>query len=720
MTSRKSLLFLAFLLSGFSGLLYQVVWLRLAFSQFGVITPVLSLVLSVFMLGLGIGSIIAGKLSDRLSAKPRASNLVVYGAIEILIGLWAIAVPILFQVGANTLLPISDTSSTQYMFLSAIAITASILPGCILMGMTFPLVAGYLRNQQNSDTSGFSFLYLANVIGGMCGAALSAHVIIEIFGFRNSLWIGVAFNIVAGLSAFLTQKKYPEPTVVVNNSFEPKTATSNTSTEKLTFFILFLTGFCSMGMEVAWTRAFTPFIRTTIYSFSLLLTTYLFATWVGSYYYRKKLKHGLVVSTEKLLLLAACAAFLPLLFNDPRFKPTMILVSLSIFPVCAVLGYLTPKLVDEYSQGSAKLIGRAYAFNILGCIFGPLFAGYFLLPLIGVKACLFVLALPFVFFVRSLKSAALPVGIAIATALFTITYEDPTNYNDRAEIRRDYTATVISMGEGIHKMLLVNGIGITQLSTVTKVMAHLPLFTLKHQPKAGLAICFGMGTTFRSLRSWGIDTTAVELVPSVRDAFGYYFSDVDQYKNDPGARIIVDDGRRFLRRTQQKFDVITLDPPPPPEAAGSSMLYSKEFYDAAKLRLADHGILQQWFPGGEKKVLKSILESLIVSFKYVRVFRSYGGSWGWHFLASDDPLDMPSVPQALARMKNGARKDLMEWLPEEKIEDLITKILKQEVPISEVLQGEKIPLLTDDRPYNEYYFLRRNRDRANGKYELVD
>jgi len=178
------------------------------------------------------------------------------------------------------------------------------------------------------------------------------------------------------------------------------------------------------------------------------------------------------------------------------------------------------------------------------------------------------------------------------------TYEIPLEFA-QAEIRRDHTATSISAGEGKEKLLVVNGISMTGLLPVTKFMAHLPLAMREEQPESALVICFGMGTTFRSLLTWDIRTTAVELLPSVADAFRYYHDDAEAILRSPKARIVIDDGRRFLARSRESFDVITVDPPPPAEAAGSSLLYSEQFYDLVKLRLKPDGILHQWFAFGE-------------------------------------------------------------------------------------------------------------------------
>jgi len=253
--------------------------------------------------------------------------------------------------------------------------------------------------------------------------------------------------------------------------------------------------------------------------------------------------------------------------------------------------------------------------------------------------------------------------------------------------------------------LLVNGMGITHLTTITKVMAHLPLAHLEERPQSGLVICFGMGTTWRSLMSWDIDATAVELVPSVKDAFSYYFDDADKLLAKPNGRIVIDDGRRFLRRTTETFDVITLDPPPPVEAAGSSLLYSEEFYDAVKSRLTSQGILQQWIPSASKDVVQAVARSLLRSFPYVKMYTSYD-EYGTHFLASRRPLGHPSAEQLVARMPAGARADLLEWSADKEPVAFMRLILSKECD-PHAFAGEGTERVTDDQPFNEYFLLRQ-------------
>jgi spermidine synthase len=282
----------------------------------------------------------------------------------------------------------------------------------------------------------------------------------------------------------------------------------------------------------------------------------------------------------------------------------------------------------------------------------------------------------------------------------------------RGETRRDYAATVIASGEGMERRLLVNGIGMTILTPITKMMVHLPLAFLPRPPATSLVICFGMGTSFRSALSWDISCTAVELIPSVPKLFGYYHADAAEVVRAPGARIVIDDGRRFLARDQTIYDLITVDPPPPVEAAGSSLLYSKEFYALARSRLSPDGILAAWFPGGEPTILCSVAKAVAESFPYVRVFSSVEGR-GFHFLASNRPIPMVAPEQLAARLPARAAADLIEWNPGQKPEELFRTVLRAELQMQQMVEYVPgTPALKDDRPVNEYYFTRRTFGRA--------
>jgi hypothetical protein len=188
--------------------------------------------------------------------------------------------------------------------------------------------------------------------------------------------------------------------------------------------------------------------------------------------------------------------------------------------------------------------------------------------------------------------------------------------------------------------------------------------------------------------------------------FGYYHPDGPALLQSPLSHVVIDDGRRYLERTTDQFDVITIDPPPPVEAAGSSMLYSKEFYSIIKQRLRTDGILQQWLPAGDLQVRSAVARALKESFPYVRVLQ-YGPSWGFHFLASSRPIPNRTGAELVERMPAAAIEDMMEWKYEATPEQEFTYLLQRETSTDQLIAGDPLsPAMQDDRPVNEYFLLR--------------
>jgi spermidine synthase len=730
------LLFLLFFLSGFCSLAYQMIWTRMAFASFGIITPVLSVVLSVFMLGLAVGAWAGGRFIASLVEKTGLSAVVFYAGAELLIGLGAFAVPKLFAAGEYFLLAAGQTNSIGYLSLSALVLAFSILPWCLFMGATFPFMMAYVRECERENKESFSYLYLANVLGAMSGTLLTAIVLVEILGFRHTLWVAAAGNFtIALISGWLGWRQRSAATVLPPETglqFEPAVPSPFPGSQsRFIKWILFSTGFSAMAMEVVWTRAFTPVLKTQVYSFASIVFTYLGATFLGSLAYRRDVRTKSAYSTAQLMSLLAVVAFVPILASDCRLVKWIslagihvsdctyaILVLVGICPFCMILGYLTPRLIDEYAAGWPREAGRVYAINVLGCILGPLFASYVLLPWIRERHALILLGLPFpVLYFLSGNSPTrwrrvgtmMAAGAALVWALFfAIDFEEVCSLTEKnTTVRRDYAASVTSYGSGRDKLLLVNGIGMTALTPLTKFMVHLPLAFHKGRPESVLIICFGMGTTYRSALSWDVETTTVELVPGVAEAFGFYHADAARVLTHPKGHIIIDDGRRFLNRTRQKFDVIVIDPPPPIETAGSSLLYSKEFYELAKQHLQPDGIIQAWVPGGvEVGTVQAALRSLDESFPHVRCFDSIG-KWGIHLLASMKPIENRTVEELAARMPPDAKKDLLEWSPSQDLPGYLGLVVSQETPVQSVLNPNLEIRITDDHPYNEYFLLRQ-------------
>jgi spermidine synthase len=683
------------------------------------VAPVLSVVISVFMLGLAVGSWGGGRMIEALTRATGLSAIYFYALTELLIGAGAFLVPLLFGAGESWLAQLGEANTVAYLTLSAVVIALSILPWCFAMGATFPAMMAYMREHSGSDTTSFSHLYLANVLGASAGALITAGLLVELLGFRHTLWVAGFVNILIATAGLLLGLQMPRGAAAARPVGATVEAPSGGRSVPWIRTILFTTGLASLAMEVVWTRAFAPVLGNEVYSFAKLLFAYLVGTWSGSWWYRRDVAKSRIVAIGPLAVAAAIAALLPVVLNDPRLAGTLDwganIALASILPLCAVLGYLTPRLIDDFSAGNPRRAGRAYALNVLGCILGPLLASYVLLPWLGAALSLALLAVPLFAFAFAFRhelgprwrwgAGGVAAALLVCALLVTVSYENPCSWTEQnCEVRRDYAATVVSTGVGRHRQMLVNGVGITELTPITKYMAHLPLAFHRGKPESSLVICFGMGTTYRSLLSWDVATTAVELVPSVRDAFGFYHADAGAVLRDPKGRVVIDDGRRFLNRTRETYDVIVVDPPPPVQAAGSSLLYSREFNEAVRSHLKRGGVFSTWFPGGEDNLVRAVAGSLAEVFPYVRVYRSVEG-WGLHFLASMEPLQPIDADTMLGRLSPRARADLSEWTTHGLRPD-IERVLGGELPITLLLPDRASITVTDDRPYNEYFLVR--------------
>jgi spermidine synthase len=641
----------------------------------------------------------------------------------LLIGISALLVPYQLLWGRKLVEWTGASSSGAYYVGSGVCLALTLIPWCACMGATIPLAMLAIRKRRSGGGErSFSYLYLANVLGAVIGATVPL-LLIELYGFRNTLKLGAACNGLLALSAAaLSLMPTPaDPNSPAKTRAVPRDATSQISTDGTTkpLVLLFLTGLTSIGMEVVWIRQFTPYVGTVVYAFASILATYLVSTFIGLQVYRLWSRKNRTESSLIWVLLGLFA-LLPLMAANPGIHLSRLLrLILGIASFSGVLGFVTPLLVDRWSGGDPGKAGKAYAVNVLGCILGPLASGFLLLPLISERWVLFVFALPWLWmglrpewFSEKVElrpgwqtGVSYAVVLAALALLFTQkSYEDQFGHG---QVLRDNTATIVAVGEGRNKRLLVNGVGITGLTPITKFMAHLPLAFLDHPPKNALVVCFGMGTTYRSLLSWNIPVTAVELVPSVPRVFGFYHPDGPALLGSPLSNLVIDDGRRYLERTSGQYDVITIDPPPPVEAAGSSLLYSKEFYEIIRQRLSPGGILQQWLPGGDAVVRASVARALKESFPHVRVFHSVEG-WGYHFLASERELPNPTAAELAQRLPVQAAADLVEWGPETTPELQFAAVLKREISLDGIIaEAPQAPALQDDRPQNEYYAIRR-------------
>ena len=241
-------------------------------------------------------------------------------------------------------------------------------------------------------------------------------------------------------------------------------------------------------------------------------------------------------------------------------------------------------------------------------------------------------SLPKVLTLAASIAAIFCVGTQLGDPLLTLmekkiaqTYgPDVIGSNKIFEHRENRSGTVTVFGyppAPLARHLWINGQGMSSLCTETKIMAHLPIL-LCHNPRDVLVICFGMGTTARSCtRHDQLAVDAVEVMPDVYEAFGFFHADAAAVLSLPRLHHYVQDGRNYLLSRHKQYDVITIDPAPPIESAGTVNLYSREFFALCKSRLRPGGLVCLWVAPGPASEIRMIMRTFIDVFPQANLWR---------------------------------------------------------------------------------------------------
>ena len=494
-----------FCLSGISGLLYQVIWVRWFGLVFGNTVYSASLVIAVFMCGLGVGSYAAGRWIDRRASGDPVVALRVYAYLEFGIGalgvLMGLALPALepfaahisgYSVGVNGWYELS-VLSYGLRYLLAVAILA---PITLLMGATLTILIRYLLST-DIDLAGWrvGFLYGFNTAGAALGAFLSDFALIPLVGLFASHMSAVALNLVAGVAALGVAHlgaTCPNRSEEGRSVPPPNPAAHLSVPIVFTGLAIFLSGFCAMGFEILWFRYFSITLGGFRSVFSLLLTVILGGMWLGSMAggvcHRRLGNPGLLYMISQSSFVAVSILLLGFVTSRPGsvtfvedpfgltlaydfavtwelLKPMVLITGLPAI----LMGFVFP-LANANIQQAEDQIGRRagvlYLANTTGAVLGSLCAGFLLLPGLGLKSSATVLATLGVGAVLSIyvamrqTDASRPrrTGIAVAcsaAALVAVVIwaRLPSDLFHRVGLSDNETALAVS--EGINELVTV-------------------------------------------------------------------------------------------------------------------------------------------------------------------------------------------------------------------------------------------------------------------------
>jgi predicted membrane-bound spermidine synthase len=713
-----------FLASGAAGLIYQVVWTQDLVLIFGNTTLAIVTTVTAFLAGLGIGSLVGAAVGARLR---RA--LAVYGLLEVAVGCLALLMPLAFGVIATVFrsayLSLSPTEVGLIRFGLAFVALA---PVTILMGMSLPVLTRHLVREDPEVGERIARLYGLNTLGAVAGSVASGYLLIELIGLRETSLVAVGLNLCAGGGALLMSRASGAAKADPRPAAEPRPPLQRR--QWLLLAVTFTSGLVSLALEVLWTRMMLQGTGSSIYVFVAVVAVFLVGIAGGSLIYERQRDRSPQMATLGALLAAAAGlALVPMIVSNiygPAWLPVAVVL---ILPVTAIFGYtfpLTVRLFVGSADQASRGVGLVYAANTAGCVAGTVLAGFVLIPELGTSASIIVVGLVLAVFGGALAIRSAPrrkmlrpaVGLAAVAALLVVFFipDAKQTYVQRkiaatgaptAHYEDSVASVDVTGGTPGNRNLFINGVGITKLTITTKLLAYVPK-AARPDATTMLNICFGMGSTFRSSIILGLHTTAVDLDPTVPSVMPWFYQDASNYLHSPLSQVIISDGRNYVRLSDKRYDLITVDPPPPIWSAGAVVLQDQEFYQEASQRLTPGGVLTTFIPLQQQPLEKLILRTFRSEFRYMSVVYS-PGRFGTYILGSQAPITFsPAAIQAVFGSP-AARVDL-RGAPDSP--DRSTTHWMSNIRGDVWLTGNQVnaytgagALITDDHPLTEYFML---------------
>ncbi len=641
-----------FFFSGACGLIYEVVWMRMLTLVFGATAFAASTILAAFFAGLALGGFYFGRVVDKGRAPLR-----VYALLEAGVGAFAFLMPVLFAGLGELYVGVARHVDVGYYGISLVRFTFSflvLLVPATLMGGTLPVMVKFLAHRQERLGSHVGRLYSINTFGAVVGTLAAGFFLILLLGVKETAYVaGVTNLLIAGTVMTLDRRwaghRVPDggPEQREKESEESGGQGRSSSVARLALWAIGLSGFCALALEVFWTRALVFFLDNSTHAFTTIVMAFLLGICIGSFIIAKWIDtgRGLLawLGVVEVLIGVFVALAIPILNHSPTVFQSMAHVSLNpmlpwkwmgmrlvkslaamLLPT-VLMGMAFPLAAKIYARNISMVgtaLGTVYAVNTLGGVLGSVAAGFVLIPWLGVRHGILLIAVITVLLggvlLASEPAMALRIKIRALAGLGLLFSGVGALYLTNGA--RTFTSyyegiegpEVLFYKEGIggtvkayrdrfgNKSLSVNGFPVAGTGLATQdpqlALAHLPLL-LSHAPAPRVNIIgFGAGGT-----SWGVmqynvkEVDCVELVPAVIDAAKWFPEINHGVLSQPKFNLILGDGRNYALVADKEYDVISVDATSP-KMAGNGSLYALEFYELLNQRLSADGLVAQWVP----------------------------------------------------------------------------------------------------------------------------
>jgi spermidine synthase len=607
--------YLLFFVSGFPALIYQIVWERSLFTLYGVNVESVTVIVAVFMLGLGLGSLAGGKLSTGRGLR----LLRTFGIIEISIGVFGTASLSIFHR------IFSLTAGASIAATGVIAFVLLLIP-TLLMGSTLPLLVAYSVRRTRNVGGSVASLYSVNTLGSGVACLAAAFVIMRSLGESGSVRLAALLNFLVGASALLLQARFdltPPPEIEAEESATSRR--NDTIPFGLGMFLAAATGFIALAYEIIWYRLYSFTSGGAAPTFAKLLGYYLLGIAYGSFAIgdicREKLKddlRGTLETAAKVVILGSIAGFIvgPALGFSVKAVPYDLTFPF-VFVAAALLGAAFPILSHAAihpAQEAGRRISYLYLSNIVGSALGSFIVGFVILDHWSTRATSsmllalgIVIAIVLAGLARPIQlKGVLSVGIPISVVLLLVSgplyshiyerllfkggYSESTRFKDLVENRSGVIA--VADGETVFGGGVYDGRFNTDLvhdsNGIFRVFA---IAGLHPDPKNVLVIGLSSGSWAQVLVNHpGVKKmTVVEINPGYLPLIAHHPVVASLLKN-PKVDILIDDGRRWLTgHPERKFDFILMNTTFHWRANVSNLL-SREFLEILRAHLEPGGI----------------------------------------------------------------------------------------------------------------------------------
>ncbi len=412
--------------SGAASLVYELIWFRHLTLVFGASLYALSAVLCAFMMGLAGGAWAMGQVLTRADMEP-GKLIRVYGLLEGLIGLYALCFPLGLEFLEKLyplILPASGQVGLTVHLLEFFLSTLLMFPATLLMGATLPLVGCWATgNQTEKVFTQVSLLYGVNTFGAVFGCLFTQFFAIRLWGVQGATVFAIGLNVVVFVLCYCRPRIFyavePSQTETKKHKREKEADTEVSPAIGILVFIMFAySGLASLSSEILWTRILVFPMGSTLYSFALILATFLLGIALGSLTANKLLGRShrvLKFIGIEIAIGVFCIAILPVLANltewtslaDRYFysldsSPENILLIRSLFAFALMFlptfgfGLLFPLANHIYSyrfegveKGVGKILGNTYSINTVGAVLGTILTPFVFIPFWGIRLSLY-------------------------------------------------------------------------------------------------------------------------------------------------------------------------------------------------------------------------------------------------------------------------------------------------------------------------------------------